>query len=178
MSRYLNVALVTVLMLLSQSVPAEVLAKWTAGRTPPLALKDSQGRMQSLDQYRGQVVVVNFWATWCEPCLEEMPSLDRMKTAMDGRKFAVLAVNLGEGEARINAFADKLKIYFPLLVDRDGVAKRDWKVQGAPATFVIDERGRIRYFHVGTLDFTSPKVQGKIAGLLKNIKNISDRKMQ
>ena len=142
---------------------------------PSLSLKDLQGNLQTRDQYLGKIVVVNFWATWCEPCVEEMPSLDRLSRRFPAENIIVLAVNLGEGESRIKAFIEKYPVSFPILLDRDGVAKREWKVQGAPATFVLDRAGRIRYFHSGALDFSSSRIEQQIAGL---INNNSDKKIK
>ena len=135
---------------------------------PPLALKDLQGNLHTRDQYLGKVVIVNFWATWCEPCLEEMPSLARLSSRFPAEKIIVLGVNLREGESRIKAFAEKNAVSFPLLMDRDGVAKREWKVQGAPATYVLDRTGRVRYFYSGALDFSSSRIEQQIAGLINN----------
>lgn len=135
---------------------------------PPLALKDLQGNLHMRDQYLGKVVIVNFWATWCEPCVEEMPSLERLSSRFPAEKIIVLGVNLGEGESRIKAFAEKNAVSFPLLLDRDGVAKRDWRVQGAPATYVLDRTGRIRFFYSGALNFSGSRIEQQIAGLINN----------
>ena len=70
---------------------AQELKPWTGGGTPALVLEDLDGRSHRLESYRGKVVLINFWATWCEPCREEMPSIDRLLRSMDGRPFAVLA---------------------------------------------------------------------------------------
>ncbi len=109
---------------------------------------------------------MNFWATWCEPCLEEMPSLQRLAERHAGRPLAVIGINLGEGEARIQGFVDRTGTAFPLLLDRDGDAKRAWRVNGVPTTFVIDARGKVRYTLVGGADFSDPAIESVITGLL------------
>lgn len=145
---------------------AATLKPWKQGATPPLALNDLQGQPRSLDEFRGKVVIVNFWATWCEPCIEEMPSLQKFKDRFAGEKIAVIGVNLGEGEARIKSFMDKTGTTFPILLDRDGIAKRGWKVNGVPATFVLDAKGRIRYTYIGVLDFSDEVITRQILRLL------------
>jgi thiol-disulfide isomerase/thioredoxin len=72
------------------------LVKWTGGKMPALKLVDVDGRERSISEWRGKTVVVNFWATWCEPCRDEMPSLERLRTRMAGKSFDILAVNVGE----------------------------------------------------------------------------------
>ena len=155
----------TSVLLLSQVAVAAELKQWRGGKTPPLALKDMQGQVRSLDQFKGKVVVINFWATWCEPCIEEMPSLQRLKDRDSAGLIEVVGVNLAEGEARIKTFTDKSGTSFPILLDRDGVVKKDWKVNGVPATFVLDTRGRIRYTYVGELDFGDKKIEAQIMRL-------------
>jgi thiol-disulfide isomerase/thioredoxin len=145
---------------------AVTLKPWTQGTTPSLALKDLQGHPRSLSEFRGKVVIVNFWATWCEPCIEEMPSLQKFKDRLADEKVEVIGVNLGEGEVRIKSFTDKTGIRFPILLDRDGVAQKSWKVIGVPATFVLDAHGRIRYSYTGVLDFSDEALNTQIRRLL------------
>jgi thiol-disulfide isomerase/thioredoxin len=150
------------------SVPA-MGAEWkslAAGATPALKLRDLHGQWRTLAEFRGSVVVINFWATWCEPCLEEMPSLQRLADRHTGKPLAIIGVNLGEGEARIQGFVDRTGTAFPMLLDRDGDAKKAWHVNGVPTTFVIDPRGRVRYVLVGAADFSAPRIESVITGLL------------
>ncbi len=145
---------------------AATLKPWKQGTTPPLALKDLQGQPRSLDEFLGKVVIVNFWATWCEPCVDEMPSLQKLKDRLAGENVVVIGVNLGEGEVRIRSFMDKTGTTFPILLDRDGVARKSWKVNGVPATFVLDATGRIRYSYTGALDFADEALNTRILRLL------------
>jgi peroxiredoxin len=159
-------ALALVLALAAGAATAQGLKPWTGGATPPLALADLQGRTHSLAQYRGKVVLVNFWATWCGPCREEMPSLRELRKSLAGRPFEVLAVNLAEPEARIERFLDKVPLDFPILLDRDTKVARAWQARILPASFVIGPDGRIRYHHAGELDWSKEEVRRLIAGLL------------
>jgi len=155
------------LALLALAAAAAELKTWTGGPTPALALRDLQGRTRDLADYRGKVVVVNFWATWCEPCRDEMPSLERLRASLAGQPFEVLAVNLGEPVGRIERFLERMPLRFPLLLDRDTAAAKAWKARVLPATYVVGRDGRIRYVHYGELDWTSEPVRRRIGELLR-----------
>lgn len=144
----------------------EVLSPWHGGPTPELRLKDLEGREHALETYRGKVVLVNFWATWCAPCKEEMPSIERLRQSLAKRPFAVLAVNLAEPDARVRAFLEKVPLGFPVLMDRDAAAARAWKARMLPATFIVGADGRVRYSYVGELDWSREPVRRQIAALL------------
>lgn len=109
----------------------------------------------SLADYRGKVVVLNVWASWCEPCREEMPSLERLKARLDGQPFDVLAVNYGEGEPRIAGFLEKQKLSLTVLLDSRKEAASAWKAGGLPMTFLVDARGRVRYSGFGERDWST-----------------------
>ena len=156
-------------LLLALALPAaaEELKPWTGGATPPLELTDLRGKKHSLADYRGKVVLVNFWATWCEPCREEMPSMERLRISLAERPFAVLAVNLAEPESRITKFLDTVPVGFPILLDRDTKTTRAWQAKVLPATYIVGPDGAIRYRHVGELDWSKPEVRKLILGLMK-----------
>jgi thiol-disulfide isomerase/thioredoxin len=137
---------------------AASLVKWSGGKTPPLELADSDGRTRNLSEWRGKTIVVNFWATWCEPCRDEMPSLERLRKRMGGSRFDVVAVNVGESPERVARFTREFPVTFPILYDREREAALRWKVRGYPTSYVIGPDGRIRYYFVGELDWTSDEV--------------------
>lgn len=145
---------------------ATELKPWTGGATPTLALEDVEGHTHRLESYRGKVVLINFWATWCEPCRDEMPSIERLRQSMQGRPFAVLAVNLGEPRSRVRTFLEKMPVGFAVLLDRDTAAAKAWKARMLPATYILGPDGRIRYAHLGELDWSQESVRRAIAGLL------------
>ena len=159
-------ALAAIALAAASGAAARELKAWNGGATPPLALKDLAGREHRLDGYAGQVVVVNFWATWCEPCRDEMPSMQRLREKMAGLPFAILAVNLGEGDARVAAFLERVPVAFDILMDRDGAVSRRWQARVLPYTAVIDPQGRIRYTVVGELDWAAPQVESVLRKLL------------
>jgi thiol-disulfide isomerase/thioredoxin len=142
------------------------LKPWTGGATPALALRDPTGKPHKLADYRGKVVVVNFWATWCAPCREEMPSMQALRTELASQGFEVLAVNLMESEEKIAAFRDSELIDLPVLMDRDGAAAKRWKVSMLPMSYVIDRNGAIRFQLVGEATWTGPRVAPLIERLL------------
>ena len=113
------------------------------------------------------MVIVNFWATWCAPCRDEMPSLNALKGSLEGKPVAFLAVNLGEGEGRITEFLKRVPVDFPVLLDRDGQASKAWKARLLPATFILGFDGRIRYHSAGERDWTDEAVRVRIAALME-----------
>jgi peroxiredoxin len=161
-------ALLAGLILLGPGAGAaqQALKTWPGGPTPALELKDLEGRVHALESYRGKVVLVNFWATWCAPCLEEMPSIERLRRSLESRPFAVLAVNLAEPDARVQAFLRQVPLGFPVLMDRDAAAAKAWKARMLPATFIVGADGRVRYSHIGELDWSQEPVRRQIAELL------------
>jgi thiol-disulfide isomerase/thioredoxin len=142
------------------------LKPWSGGMTPSLSLKDTAGKLHDLAAYRGKVVLVNFWATWCEPCREEMPSMQALRQRLAGRPFEVLAVNLMESEEKIAAFRQSELIDLPVLMDRDGAASKLWKVRVLPISYLIDRQGAIRYQLIGEADWTAAKTIAIIERLL------------
>lgn len=113
---------------------------------PDLSLETLGGQRLALADRRGQVVVVNFWASWCGPCRAEMPALQRLYSDMSGRGLEILAVNstVQDSQATAQSFADEFGLSFPILLDRDGAATHAYRVQALPSTFVIDRQGVIR----------------------------------
>ena len=134
---------------------------------PPLRLTDLRGIEYDLAKYRGQVVLVNFWATLCPPCVEEIPSLQRLTERLAGKAFRVLTVDVGEDAATVRAFMDQFKVDFPVLMDPDGTAVRQWRVYAFPTSFVIDRSGVVRYSLFCALEWDAPEVVARIEELLR-----------
>ncbi len=140
--------------------------RWKDPNTPPLALSDLAGRSHALADYRGKVVLVNFWATWCEPCREEMPSMQRLTAHLSGRPFAILAVNYGESPARVDEFVKRSALDLPILLDPGQAAARAWRVRTLPASFLVGADGQVRYSVIGELDWVSTGAVDTIRRLL------------
>lgn len=133
---------------------------------PPLQLLDLDGRTQDLAQLRGRVVLVNFWASWCPPCVREMPSMQRLKEKLAGRPFTILAVNMAEPDQDVRAFLAKMNVDFPVPMDREGAVLKNWKVFVFPTSYVLDAKGNIRLGVFGEVEWDSPEVMEKVVGLL------------
>jgi len=110
-------------------------------RAPIFDLRDDRGRAVSLQQYRGALVVMNLWASWCPPCRAEMPDLQRLAETEAGRGIAVVGVNEGESPQRARAFADSLGIRFPIWVDGAQQYGRTYNALGLPTTVILDRQG-------------------------------------
>ena len=135
---------------------------------PPLKLTDLDGKVHDLADYKGKIVLVNFWASWCPPCVKEMPSMQRLKEKMAGKPFVILAVNMAEPEQEVRDFlATKVKVDFPILMDRDGAALKAWKVFVFPTSFVVGPDGKIRYGLYGELEWDTEEAIRVIQGLLQ-----------
>ena len=133
---------------------------------PPLKLTDLDGKVHDLADYKGKVVLVNFWASWCPPCVKEMPSMQRLKEKMAGKPFVISAVNMAEPENEVRDFlAAKVKVDFQILMDRDGVALKAWKVFVFPTSFIVGPDGTMHYGLYGELEWDTDDVIRVISGL-------------
>ena len=118
-------------------------------KAPQFALQDSERKLHRLADFRGKVVVVNFWASWCVPCRQELPSMNRASRALPDAAVVWLAVNVGEDREAVEAFRNDYPIAFAVLLDTDGRVSKDWWVTGMPTTFVINPQGEIEHQIVG-----------------------------
>ncbi|MDJ0882490.1 MAG: TlpA disulfide reductase family protein [Gammaproteobacteria bacterium] len=133
---------------------------------PPLKLSDISGQPYDLQSEPQQVVLVNFWATWCGPCVEEIPSLSRLVERMKGKPFKVVAVNIGESAETIQQFVEAIPVNFDILLDEDGQVVRDWKVYAYPSNYLLDKKGLIQYAYRGALEWDAPEIVQTIEELL------------
>lgn len=139
--------------------------------TPPLQLKNLSGQTIDLNSYKGKVVLVNFWASWCEPCREEFDELIYLQEKYGVKGLKVIAVNLGEMKPRIEQFLNGNAIAenaIEILQDRNSTIYKTWKARGIPTTFLIGKNGRIEGVWIGAIDNADSKeVKDKIEALLK-----------
>jgi peroxiredoxin len=133
---------------------------------PPLTLPDMQGQQQSLSALKGQVVLLNFWASWCPPCVHEMPSMQRLIDAKASQGLALVAVNLGEDAASIAAFSAQHQLRFPIWRDEDQQTAKAWKVFAYPTSFLIDRKGQVRFALAGGADWTAASLVEQVDMLL------------
>jgi peroxiredoxin len=134
---------------------------------PDFALKGEDGKTYRLADYRGKVVVLNFWATWCPPCRYEMPSMERAYRKVKGEEIAILAVNVGEDEATVFAFTGQYPVSFPLPLDMDGSVVAKYPVIGLPTTFIIDPRGQVTHRAIGGREWDDDRLLDRLRQMLK-----------
>ncbi|NNJ50361.1 MAG: TlpA family protein disulfide reductase [Gammaproteobacteria bacterium] len=123
-----------------------------------IELTDTDDASHRLHDYRGKVVVLNFWATWCPPCVEEIPSLGRLQRAFSNDDLVVLSIDIGESREDVESFLQKIPADFPVLLDPDGSTVKQWKIIAFPTTFIIDRKGIIKLAYFGGLEWDKPDV--------------------
>lgn len=131
---------------------------------PSLRLKNDDGTVIDIAQFRGKVVLVNFWASWCPPCRKEFPSFGRVRKLFKPSEFEVLAVNVGEDPEVAFSFSGITD--FPILFDRDSKAMDAWGIRGLPTTFLVDRKGQLAYRAAGGREFDDPEIVSTIKHLL------------
>jgi peroxiredoxin len=141
--------------------------KLIKSQAPEFTLPDTGGRSLSLSAYRGKVVLLNFWATWCPPCRAEMPALNRLILETKGRGLEILGVSTDKSVNDVKKFLEKNKVDFPILHDGDLSVSKLYKVFSMPTTFLIDRNGIIVEKFYGEYDWTEPETRGRIEELLK-----------
>ena len=127
---------------------------------PPLHLPAVDGVVYDLAELQGRVVLVNFWATWCPPCRQEMPSMERLHRQLESRGLTILAVDVGEDADTVVAFTSQLEPAptFPILLDPDSTATQEWRVKGLPTSFVVDTKGKLVMRAEGGTEFDEPEL--------------------
>ena len=168
--RYLAAARIALCLLLPGLHPpggqAGELSEITNLSSPrELNLPDLFGQQRSLDEFSSKVLLVNFWASWCTPCLEEMPGIQRLAGILRDKPFAVIGVNVGETQRRVQVTAKRLDIEFTVLLDRDSTVFKDWGASVLPTSYILDRDGRVRYLGLGPLEWD----RGDIVKLLQEL---------
>ena len=133
---------------------------------PEFALKDLDGVPHKLADYRGKVVVLNFWATWCPPCRYEMPSMQHGWEAAQADGIVFIGVNVGEDADTVFMFLGDYPVEFPLLLDIDAQVIKQYQVVGLPTTYIIDPQGRLTHRVVGSREWNDAALLNALRGLL------------
>ncbi len=123
---------------------------------PDRSFASLDGTPQRLGALSGSVTLLNFWATWCPPCRKEMPSIERLKKAMDGENFRIVAISTGEDAKTVRAFIKREGYTFPIYLDESGALGSEFASQGIPTTYVVDARGNIIAGAVGAREYDDP----------------------
>jgi thiol-disulfide isomerase/thioredoxin len=156
------------LVLEAAAIPAAELEEYPdVAATPPLALEDPGGNSHTLADYRGKVVLVNFWASWCIPCVMEMPGMQRLADTLKDQPFEILAVNVADTGNRIHEFIKRMDLHLTVLMDHDGKTFKAWQGKVLPASYLLDRSGRIRYRVIGPLEWDSDEAVAIIEQLLQ-----------
>lgn len=135
---------------------------------PAFSLQDMDENSHRLADYRGKVIMLNFWATWCPPCRREMPSMEKLHRSLNADEFVVIAINQMETPDHVFAYTGQLDVdpTFSILFDTQSKVSHAYKVNGLPTTYLIDKKGLIRYRAVGGRDFNHPQVRKVIRKLV------------
>jgi len=132
------------------------------------SLQGEDGKIYRLSEYRGKVVVLNFWATWCPPCREEMPSLERLWQKVKAKDIVVLAVNVGEDTDTIFEFSGNYPMSFPIPMDQKGEVIKQYPVMGLPTTYVISPEGMVTHRAVGSRAWDNDELISTLEQLTAN----------
>ena len=136
---------------------------------PDFSLLDLNGKMVRLADQKGKVVFLNIWATWCPPCVEEMPSMEKLYQQLKGEDFEILAVSLDKnGSEAVLPFMKKHRLNFTALIDSEETLKYKYQTTGVPETFIIDQNGIIIEKVIGPRDWAAPEVIGFFRKLIQN----------
>jgi len=176
--KILNCLLITITLFISSALVADWQQPELSHNLTPVTksiiasdfeLQDMDEENKKLSDYKGKVILLNFWATWCPPCIREMPSMERLHQQVDAEGFKVIAVNQMEDADQVFAFTGQLEIdpTFEILFDSTSQVSHKYAVRGLPTTYLIDKKGKIRYRAVGGREFNHPEVVKIINALIE-----------
>ena len=155
---------VTVAMML---VAGQASASSEPSPAPDFTLKSRSGDNIKLSELRGQVVMINFWASWCGPCRQEMPILDQLYQRYEPMGFTLLGVNVEEDSAAANKVLKEIPVTFPVLYDSKNQVSESYQVRAMPSTFLIDRDGKVRYLHKGYKPGYEEEYQKQVRELIR-----------
>ena len=137
-----------------------------ATEPPQFRLQDLAGNTHSLDEFKGKVILVNFWASWCIPCTEEIPTIKNLANVINDETFVIIGINNAEALRRVQATVKRLDMDFLVLLDRDSEVFTDWGADILPTAYVLDRSGQIRYIARGPIEWDSTEIIQLIKRLL------------
>jgi peroxiredoxin len=159
------VAAVTLYVLFTGSSASPPVGRGSAAPDFALPSLDSE-RLVALSDLRGRVVLVNFWATWCKPCEDEMPAMDRLYRELHSAGFELLAISVGEQPSVVREFRDRLGVTFPVLLDSDKRVAIEWQTFKFPESLLVDRDGTVLERYVGPREWDAPAYVARIRRLL------------
>ncbi|MHB1414669.1 MAG: TlpA family protein disulfide reductase [Chloroflexota bacterium] len=150
--RFVGLALLVLLAVVGASACSADTQPKVGQAAPNIAVTGLDGGAVQLADLKGKVVMLNFWASYCDPCKQEMPDMEKVYQAVGAKGVVVLGVNMGEDPAKVAAFVKDLGLTFPIALDSKGTAAATYGVNAIPASYFIDKDGVIRYVRIGQLD--------------------------
>jgi peroxiredoxin len=164
----MNIKNLTLGLLITTFAATSLASSGLEGQTAPdFALKSSTGENLRLSEYRGDVVMINFWATWCGPCRQEMPLLDELYTRYERVGFNLLGVNIDDDSRRAMQMIEELGVNFPVLFDASKQVSKLYEVDAMPVTVLVDREGNVRYVHHGYKPGYEDKYLDQVRSLLR-----------
>lgn len=139
-----------------------------AAQAPDFTLKANDGSNLRLAEQRGDIVLLNFWASWCGPCLQEMPELDRLAKKFQPLGVQVWGVNVERDSAAAKAYLNKVQVQFPILFDSENTVSQAYSVEAMPTTVILDKAGQVRAVHRGYKAGYEKKYEDDIKALLRD----------
>jgi peroxiredoxin len=150
------------------AVPASAVHRVQIGKpAPDFSLPSLGGKKVSLSEYKGKAVFLNFWATWCPPCKDEMPSMEKIYREQKGRGLEILAVSIDKGSKEVEAFKKEYGLTFPILLDPDNLVAALYELAFVPTTYLIDRSGNVVLRETQYRDWTDPESRKLLEKILK-----------
>jgi peroxiredoxin len=164
--------LLSLVLLMTVSLATAAVAPWEIDEimgkeAPNFTLRDLSGSEASLSSHRGKVVLINFWATWCKPCKNEMPSFNSLFNRFKDKGFIVLGISIDKSKKPVQKFLNKIPVDFPILLDSDIVVAKAYKVYAYPTTFLVDRDGVLSEKFIGEKDWLHSEMIELIERYLK-----------
>jgi len=129
-------------------------------------LEGIDGKIHRLSDYQGKVVLINFWASWCPPCIQEIPSMQRLENSFPDRPFEIVAINVAEQKRKVNYQAKRINMNFIVLLDPESKTFKQWQTKILPTSFIVDKKGHTRYLAQGPIEWDTDEVSTTIEKLL------------
>ena len=166
-SKYAAITRFLLPLILYTGFAGNVLAEPTQGAAPDFTLKSQKNGNLKLSELRGKVVLINFWASWCGPCRQEMPVLDELYRHYRSLDFTILGVNVEQNSDDAKSLLKDVPVTFPILFDTENKISKLYDVKGMPSTILVDRDGNIRYVHMGYQAGAEAEYQTQIRALIR-----------
>jgi peroxiredoxin len=166
-SKYAAITRLLLLLILFTGFSGNVLAETAQGAAPDFTLKSQKNGNLKLSELRGKVVLINFWASWCGPCRQEMPILDELYRHYRPLDFTILGVNVEQNSDDAKSLLKDVPVTFPILFDTENKISKLYDVKGMPSTVLVDRDGNIRYIHMGYQPGVEAEYQTQIRALIR-----------